>query len=296
MDEYRRLADQYFRLTEGVGLYPGLRSWHWYVWIVTLVVFLSGLGYATSRRSSWIDPGLMIIAFEIPFLLCCVAIEQFKQRALAIRLSAGGTASAELHKARRQSLEQICSMPATEFAKLAKECADLHALSKVHAIRPVFSMTRLLGTIYDRDSKARVLALGLAGLATFVALLNKSLPEPIDVMAVVSDGGAWQFVGLFCFVAFIVFVVCLGLVAAARQVGSFLRLWWARVTATSAARDVAITHFIHDLVRYHQPPTQQRSKIDIARIRFGGRGNVQRTRASCCRDKILSQVGDRKIS
>ncbi len=257
MDEVKRRANEYFLEFEGSRFYPKLFSLYWGAWGLSGIAFLftayKGILSWTPNSSEWWRISTYIA--EIIFLGMCAAIGLYK----AARVHEGApkpTAerNAFMDDKRRAALERICGIASSKFASAAKECADLQATQKRFPIVADMSFGEIMRYIYDPDSKARILALLLAAVGTFVALLNhSSATEDFNILAAWADPGFMRLLGLLMLTACCAFGMWIGLRVLARSLMESGKSLWAISLGSRRGTNQALSYFIRDLIRLHRP-------------------------------------------
>jgi hypothetical protein len=258
MNEYERIALLHFRNFEGAHLFPSWRSWLWYGWIGSFALFVWTIGNYLQARSAPVssDPLWPMIGAELLFLAASGLIARQKHQATlaASDASPDDNSGSRLETARARSLELLLGVKATEFASTAKDIAELLQLRERFRLASDFEMSDVTKMVYDRDSKARLLAMVLAGVAAFVALLARAepttLPSMFDVLA---DSGLRSLLIALSIIVAIVFGLGLAAWIMMRQIAEGIHHWMMGLTRGHYASKEAIRYMVRDLVRLHHP-------------------------------------------
>lgn len=123
MNEYYRLADEYFDAFESRKLYPTWRTWHWYAWLASLVALAlyvyreSGLMTGAVGNVST----LLMLAIDLCIVITSSQITAFKERSVLTAARADyGQTFVSLEDCRRTLLENLRRTTADNFAASAK--------------------------------------------------------------------------------------------------------------------------------------------------------------------------------
>ncbi len=251
MDEFMRRANEYFQEFEGRHLYPRALSVYWLAWMVATGAF--GFCAAVELRGApryWLAP---LLVTEIAFLVACFAIGAYKERSVRVGQPQGRRERlAFLDRRRRASLERICGVDASKFGAVAKECADLIKMRKDFRVASDASFGDFLRSVYDPESKARIVALLLALTALFVTLLNHSVaPEDANILDALASGEVARWLNRIGALAIGLFVVSIGMRALGVQLAEVSGSLWAIVFHQSNGSRRALNYFVRDLIRLH---------------------------------------------
>lgn len=257
MNEYYRLAAAYFKEFEPRSAFPGLNSYHWYLWVGSLALF-SYFGYEYffadipfSKRRLW-----EMIVFELVFLVSCVliSIERFRRIVRATSEHSELKPIERLGISKRARLETLLGRPAWEFMATAKEIIELRDLEK--ACRPAAgnSLGDLWSKIYDPDSKTRLLTLITALLGLVIAVLGKNADA--DIIQSFANEGTWPFIKSLGLLIVMVFFTGVAVYHALRQLLELLPSLFSTLFPPLHNRQTTLDYLVRDLVEYHrmQPP------------------------------------------
>lgn len=248
MDKYYAMATEYFHTFEGKQFYPKLFSLQWGAWLVTGIAFAGLIGaYLWFRSNLWLIP---MYAAEICFVLSSVWLDNTQLRQQKKHFGLTNKASREqLAKVKLAYLQRITQRPASGFAAMVKEIAELHTNQSRFA-QPKINYWRL---IYDPDSKARLVAITLSSLALFVALLSRTEDVPLpSLFALIASNKFGDYLIFLASVAAGLYVTGFGIYKAFMSIRSFVVSWQAR-WKWKAADDYVLQYFVSALIAQHDP-------------------------------------------
>lgn len=258
MNEYYKLAAAYFKEFEPRSAFPGLNSYHWYLWVGSLTLF-SYFGYEyffadipPSERRFW-----KMFVFEVVFLVSCmlISIERFRR---IVRVTSEHSELKPMERlgiSKRVRLETLLGRPAWEFMATAKEIIELRDLEK--ACRPAAdkSLGAVWSKIYDPDSKTRLLTLITALLGLVVAVVGKNADA--DIIQSLASEGTWPFIKSIGLLIVVVFFTGIAVYHALRQFLELLPSLFSVLFPALHNRQTTLDYLVRDLIEYHrmQPPT-----------------------------------------
>lgn len=259
MNEFHAIANMYFRQVEGWHLYRAQGDrllWAW-VGLVGLgaLCFVWPLGNAI-RRSEWVQYGIwlgVILVIEVIVLAITMRIVNRKSAALIAEVAEQHSVVLKTEQeCRAFLLSKLLDRPTDKFFAVVKEISDLLKLRQefraLHEIEPGLFWK----SVYDRDSKPRLIAVTLGAITVFTALTIRSIPEGPSLFDVLTDEASLTFVKKFLAVCASLFVL---LVLARVAVANFWHVaatWWTKSVSSKESR-TALQHLARDLVLYHKP-------------------------------------------
>lgn len=270
LKHYLDLAKQYFQQLEGLQLYPSYRSpWFW-AWVIATGIWFRALGLLAAQPSGVGDMYLPVLLPELFWVGITLRIGVLKERRLVATTNQRlGTSFSLATECRCHLLSTVMEMQPSEYLKTAKEIDDLLALQKRFRKYSDFSASELARTIYDRDSKARLLALVIALAARSDATLE-------TVFEVYSESGNRDFLVWLAGVSLIVYMASVGLRMLTLAGMDFLALWFSKLSRGSAFSGWLLSYLARDLVRYHRvalevpekanAPKSVRLELDVSNI------------------------------
>lgn len=253
MNEYYKLAADYFKEFEPRSAFPGLNSYHWYLWAASLAMFFYfGHEYFFGDAPSSLKQGWKLFAAEGIFLLLCVliAIKRFRLIVRATSEDSDTRPIERLGTAKRARLEKMLSRPAWEFMATAKEIIELRSLEKACSPASDKYLGELWTKIYDPDSKARLLTLVTALLGLVTAVLGKN--GAFDLIETLGDESTWALIKALAKLIIVTFVVCIAVYHAFRQFLELLIFLFSSLFPLLHHRQMALDYFVRDLVEYHR--------------------------------------------
>ncbi|WP_312568252.1 hypothetical protein [Comamonas sp.] len=256
MDKYYAMAAEYFHTFEGKQFYPSIISFQWASWGITGVAFagLVGIALASSfghklwfETTTWLYP---MYAAEILFLLSNIWIGRTQ---LELQKQHFGLRADEprVHLAQVQHmyLQRITQQPASNFASIVKEIAELRT-NQLRFSTPAINYWRLL---YDPDSKARLLAIALSSFALFVALISRTTDVPLpSLLEYMADDSFPDFLVNLGWLAVAIFVSGYGVYYGLIQCKAFMVSWLAR-WKWKVADEYVLQYFVSALIAQYDP-------------------------------------------
>ena len=270
MEKYYEMAAAYFKQIEGRHLYPKLLSIHWIIWAISV----TGFGYyvvTLAWSALFLEPidvyWISLFCWELAFLASVFAIQIYKSRQLLLHPSAPtNVADLSVYKkeqlAKKVVLSEICGKDTSQFNAIAKEISDLRNLEK--GSRSVFDLDLqdMLRSIYDPDSKARILSLFLALAALVVTLLkgSESAPLPDLIAEIHNQGGPWVFGTVLAIKGAYYFVILWGFVTALKQLVVVITDWFSKIGWSQAGNKTMLNRMLRDLVLLYDPTAKPKEE------------------------------------
>jgi len=257
MNEYYKLAADYFKEFEPRSAFPGLNSYHWYLWAVSLGLFAYfGYDYFFGDASSSLRQGWKLFASEGVFLVSCVLIATKRFRLIVRATSADSDLKPmeRLAIAKRARLEALLNRPAWNFMAMAKEIIELRSLEKACCPASDRHLGELWTKIYDPESKARLLTLITALLGLMTAFLGKN--GAFNIVEAMGDENIWALFKELSKLVVVTFIVCIAAYHVLRQILEFLTSLFSSLFPVLHNRQLTLDYFVRDLIEYHrmQPP------------------------------------------
>jgi hypothetical protein len=291
MDELQRIAERYFNRFEGMHLYPRWNTFYWFVWASMLICLLVSIYYLFDpewmKRS---DAVWVTLFFEIVFLFTYLAISEHKKRELHKKLGLKEKAtSVDVDMVRSAELCKEFATSSREFARLARECRELMAVSESMRSPADTAVESLWRGVHDPDRKARLTGIIWGALAILVSLLVVGLPADsptfLELLAADEFGDALWF--LMALTA-IVFGLWKALQWTWFNLVEMAWPWAARFAGGSSFAKVKINYLVRDLVRLHMPVDYReeppRAPRFFVRMKTKVRLNVARNRGRSSRN------------
>lgn len=256
MNEYVKLAREYFDEFEGRDLYGNVWSWTFWLGVALLAAWVGAIIYLLSAGThvKVLGPEMILVGItEIVFLLFCNKVQARKRLNSVERAKRRyGIDSNDVDALKRAALQRLTGVESQGFLGIAEECSKLLKLKGEFRLEEDASAASFGRRIYDPDSKARLLAIVLSSLAIFVALLPKADPEQgYALIAALTEPSVRTLIETIVVLAGMIFVVGIAILQLLRSTGGLIRTWVARLTPIGSASNVAMRHFVLDLVALH---------------------------------------------
>ena len=257
MDEYYKLAEDYFKKFEPRTAFPGLSTLHWYLWGIALCSF----GYFAYQvffadLLSDAKPYWLLFTSEILFLFICVWIGIYRFRHTVKSTSAPSDLRPieRLIIAKRLKLEQLFNRPSWQFVEVIEEIDKLRKLEASYRSFMERSLVELIGKLFSPKVLATLLTVLASLLTLFVNWATKSgsfsLTELIndhsklELLVAIAKLGA---ITVFSFIATYVLIW---------QLFSLAPLIISSVVPVLRSDHVILNYLISDLIRCQTMPPQ----------------------------------------
>lgn len=256
MDKYYEMAAEYFHTFEGRQFYPSIISFQWASWIITGLAFAGFMGIALAsilgyglglKTRMWL---YAMYTAECLFLICNIWIfrTQLNQQKQHFGLRADEP-RAHLAQVQHAYLQRITQRPASGFASMVKEIAELRT-NQSRFSTPAINYWRLL---YDPDSKARLLAIALSSFALFVALISRTTDVPLpSLLEYMAHDKFLDFLINLAWIAAGLFVTGFGIHYGFIQIKGFMVSWCAR-WKWKIADEYVLQYFVSALIAQYDP-------------------------------------------
>lgn len=260
MDEYYKLAAAYFKEFEPRSSFPGLKTYHWYLWSLSLVCFcyftyvVFAVTLPAGEKTYW-----KMLVSEVVFLVSCglISIYRFKKTVRATSEESDLKPFERLNLSKRAHLEKLLGRPAWQFMATAKEIMELRGLEKACRSPGDPALCELLTTIYDPGAKARLLTFITALLGLLVGVLGKS--EGFNLLEALSDEGTWSLIKALAQLLVVIFFCSVAAYYAFRQLLEVLPLIFSSLFPNIRSNQTTLDYLIRDLIHFHrmEPPAPQ---------------------------------------
>lgn len=259
MNEFHAIARTYFRQVEG---------WHLYrtegdklLWLWTALVALGALClvwplWDAIRRSAWVQYGIWLgIVLVIEVIVLAISSRILKRKSAALIAEVAEQHAVVMkteQECRAFLLTKLLDRPTDKFFTVAKEISDLLKMRQEFRALHESEPGHLWRSVYDRDSKPRLIAVTLGVITLFTALTIRSIPEGPTLFDVLTDEASLALVQKFVVLCGSLFL----LLVLARVVGAnfwhVATTWWTKSVQSKESR-TALQHLARDLVLYHKP-------------------------------------------
>lgn len=254
LKHYLGIAKQYFLDMEGLQLYPSYRTLWFWAWLATTGLWLTSFIYFLATQQPLLGQNIhvSVLVPEALWLVVVMCISKWKEREL---ISAANrrfeTSFSSVTECRRFLLSSAVAVAPYDFLKTATEIEDLLALQRKFRKYSDLTSSDLWSKIYDRDSKARLLALIIALVTMTVALSVRSSATLETLFDVYSEPGNRQFMAFVAGMATLMFVVFVGLQILTLSIVDGLALWAIKLSRGSMFSGWLLSYLVRDLVLYH---------------------------------------------
>lgn len=252
MKAYLDLAERYFVQFEGRNLYPGWKSWRFWVWIACTTLW--GVSLWAYAKPGHIETTklLAMLAAEVVWLVAGFNMSAWKdRRAVAIINARLGTNFKKMIECRLVVLREIVPVPRTDYLRFVKDMSEAKSLNRAFKRYSDFEPSEIWKAIYDRDSKARLLALTIAVISMLVALVAKSNVTLDTLFDLYSEPSVTRLLSLVESLAVVIFAIFVGFKIFALSVADFFMSWSIRLFGKSVFSDWLLAYLARDLLRFH---------------------------------------------
>lgn len=257
MDEYYKLAAAYFKEFEPRSSFPGLKTYHWYLWSISLACFcyftyvVFAVTLPAGEKTYW-----KMLVSEVVFLVSCVliAIYRFKKTVRETSEESDLKPFERLNLSKRAHLEKLLGRHSWQFMTTAKEIMELRGLEKACRSPGDPALGELLTKIYDPAAKARLLTFITALLSLLAGLLGKS--EGFNLLEALSDEGTWALIKALARLFVVTFFSSVAAYYAFRQLLEVLPLVFSSLFPNIRSNQTTLDYLIRDLIHLHrmEPP------------------------------------------
>jgi hypothetical protein len=251
---YLKIAGEYFRYFEGRHLYPSLGNYRFWLWFIALGVWVYSLfhfatsGYA-SREVSVLSP---ILLPEIVWLGITFWIRAWKVRQIIETTNKTFTSKFQsIEECRLHMLRLVVAKEPSKFLVVAKEIDDLVSLERKFRKHSDLTWAEFARSIYDSDSKARLLTLAIVLVSTTIALAVRS-EATLDVMFdLFTEPAGQNFLSLLAFIGIMIFFGLIGLRVFVFTVIEVLASWSIKLVGETMSPGWLLSYLVRDLVTHH---------------------------------------------
>lgn len=254
LKHYLKIAGKYFKHFEGRHLYPSwgnYRLWLWFisfgVWMYAFWYFITS-GYAARGASAF----PIIVIPEAIWLGITFWIRSWKDDQI---LEATNRELASNFKSvdecRLQMLRSVTGKGPSEFLDVAKEIDDLVSLKRKFRKNSDLTWAEFVRSIYDSDSKARLLTLAIVLVSTTVALSVRSDVTLDVVFDLFTDPAGQAFLLLLAVIATVVFFGLIGLRVFIFTLVEVVTSWSIKLLGETVSPGWLLSYLVRDLVNYH---------------------------------------------
>ncbi|MFD2755395.1 hypothetical protein [Comamonas terrae] len=250
MDEYYKLAATYFKEFEHRSTFPGLKTSHWYLCLLSFSCFVY-FAYQTfigelppSEKPYW-----LLFISEILFLGTCwhIGIYRFKHTVRTTSEESDLKPIERLNIAKRIRLEQLFNRPSWQFAEVVEEIAKLRKLEATYRSVIDQSLVEWLERVFNPKALAVLLTLVASALTWFINWISKS--DSFSLTGLLNDPSKLQ---LLTAISMLIAVTVFAIVATyvgLWQLFSIMPLIISAVIPVLRSDYVILNYLIRDLIR-----------------------------------------------
>lgn len=152
---------------------------------------------------------------------------------------------------RLQLLQSVTAKQPSEFLEVAKEVDDLVSLKRKFRKNSDLTWAEFVRSIYDSDSKARLLTLAIVLVSTTVALSVRSDATLDAVFDLFTDPGGQGFLLFLSVMATVVFFGLIGLRVFFFTLVEVMTSWSIKFLGETVSPGWLLSYLVRDLVTYH---------------------------------------------
>lgn len=254
MKYYLDIAGKYFRHFEGHHLYPSFgnyRLWLWFIasgaWGYSLFHFSSS-GYAAGGASAFPS----IVLPEAAWLGIIFWIRAWKDRQIVDATNkALSTNFKSMDQCRLHMLRSVVGKESSDFLGVAKEIDDLVSLKRRFRKHSDLTWAEFARSIYDSDSKARLLTLVIVLVSTTVALSVRSDATLDAVFGLFFEPSGQGFLAFLAVISTLIFFAFIGLRVFAFTVIEVIAAWSIKLLGETMSPNWLLSYLVRDLVAFH---------------------------------------------
>lgn len=260
MDEFYKIAAAYFKEFEPRSAFPTLKSYHWYLWLLTLAsfcyfayqVFIENL--PKSEKPYW-----SFFITEVLFLVTCalIGIYRFSHTVRTTSEQSDQKPIDRLSAAKRARLEKLFARPSWQFTEARAEIVKLRKLEKAYRSPIDQDLTETLGKLYDPKTKAKFLTFVASAFTLLIGLLSKS--EGFDLIKLFKDEGTRSLILAVFQLIVVVLIASVATYVFFRQLLAVLPLIISSLFPALRSDQVVLDYLIRDLIKYQtmKPPVEE---------------------------------------
>lgn len=254
MKHYLEIAGKYFRHFEGRHLYPSLGNYRLWLWFIALGVWVYALfhfatsGYAT--RGASVFPSILLP--EVVWLGITFWIRAWKDRQIIEATNKTFASKFQsMEECRLHMLRSVVAKEPSEFLGVAKEIDDLVSLKRKFRKHSDLTWAEFARSIYDGDSKARLLTLAIVLVSTTVALAVRSEATLDVVFDLFTEPAGQSFLSLLAVIGTVIFFGLIGLRVFVFTVIDVLASWSIKLLGETMSPSWLLSYLVRDLVTHH---------------------------------------------
>lgn len=254
LKHYLKIAGKYFRHFEGRHLYPSCinyRIWLWFLslggWMYSLWYFVTS-GYAANGASAF----PFIVVPEAIWLGVTFWIRLWKDDQIIEATNRELVSNFKsMDECRLEMLRSVTGKEPSEFLEVAQEIDDLVTLKRKFRKNSDLTWSEFARSIYDSDSKARLLTLAIVLASTTVALSVRSDVTLDAVFDLFTDPAGQGFLLLLAVIVTTIFFGLIGLRVFAFALVEVFVSWSIKLLGKTTSPGWLLSYLVRDLVTFH---------------------------------------------
>lgn len=251
MDEYYKLADAYFKEFEPRSAFPGLKNYHWYLWVLTLASFCYfAYQVFVEDLPTEFQPYWSFYISEVLFLVVCglIGLYRFKHTVRTTSEESELRPIDRLAIAKRARLEKLFGKTSWQFTEVVEGITNLRALEKKFRTPFDEGLVEFLESLYTPKTQAKLLALIASLLTLLIGLISKS--EGFSLTELLTNEGKRNLVIAISKLILITLVASVAFYFFFRQMLAILPLIISSVLPILRSDQVILDYVIRDLIKY----------------------------------------------
>lgn len=256
---------------EGWHLYPSLKSlWLW-VWLVATILWLyaSFEFFSEAHASYFSSQTFYLVLTEVIWLGITKRIVSLKEQKLINQTNEKFAKSfTTISQCRYHVLSSVIGVPSSKYFEVAEEIDGLFSLHKKFNKNSNINWSEVWRSIYDSESKSRLITLGIALVSMTVVLAAKSANLE-TLFEVFSEKAYRGMMGMLLLMTTMMFFLYIGLRILTLTVVDALAPWFMKLFGGSTSW--LLGYLIRDLVTFHNETSQELDEIAMKKMRFSVR-------------------------
>lgn len=254
LKHYLEVAGKYFRHFEGRHLYPSWGNYRVLLWFFSLSVWMYSLRYFATTGYAAHGTGAFpyIVVPEAIWLGITYWIRSWKDdQILEATNRELGAKLKSMDECRLQMLRSVTGKEPSQFFEVAQEIDDLVSLKRKFRKSSDLTWAEFARTIYDSDSKARLVTLMLVLVSTTVALSVRSDVTLDTMFDLFLDPSGQLFLLTIALFAIVIFFGLIGLRVLAFTLVEVVISWSIKFLGETVSPGWLLSYLVRDLVTYH---------------------------------------------
>lgn len=254
MNFYLKIAGKYFKHFEGRHLYPSWGNFRVLLWFLSLGVWMYSLWYFATTAYAADGAGAFpyIVVPEVIWLGITFWIRSWKDdRVIEATNRELGSNLKSMDECRLHMLRSVTGKNPSEFLEVAQEIDDLVSLKRKFRKNSDLTWAELMRSIYNSDSKARLLTLAVVLVSTTVALSVRSDATLDTVFDLFTTSAGQGFLLSLALVGSVLFFGLVGLRVFFFTITEAVTSWSIKFWGEKVSPDWLLSYLVRNLVTYH---------------------------------------------